>query len=62
MRPGFGDGGLSRVLKNPLLCRLLITVQMQGGERCEARDVLRPYVAGPRERANAADGPFSAAC
>ena len=34
---------------------------MQGGARCEARGVLRPYVAVPRERANAADGPFSAA-
>ncbi|MBI3082230.1 MAG: phage integrase N-terminal SAM-like domain-containing protein [Gemmatimonadetes bacterium] len=35
---------------------------MQGGARCEARGVLRLYVAASRERANAADGPFSAAC
>jgi len=34
---------------------------MQGGAECEARGVLWPYVAAPRERANAADGPFSAA-
>jgi hypothetical protein len=48
--------------KKPLVPRLLKKVQMQGGARCEARGVLRPYVAAPRERANAADGPFSAAC
>ena len=35
---------------------------MQGGARCEVRGVLGPYAAAPRERANAADGPFSAAC
>ena len=35
---------------------------MQGGARGEARGVLSPYVAAPRESANAADGPFSAAC
>jgi hypothetical protein len=42
--------------------RPLKRAQMQGGARCEVRDVLRPYVAAPRERANAAGGPFSAAC
>jgi hypothetical protein len=46
----------------PFSPRLLKKVQMQGGARCEARGVLEPYVAVPRERANAADGPFSAAC
>jgi hypothetical protein len=67
MRAG-GIGGakfgfiLSRVLKNTLLPRLLKKVQMQGGARGEVRGVLGPYVAVPRERANAADGPFSAAC
>jgi hypothetical protein len=50
------------MLKNPLLPRLLKKVQVQGGARGEARGVLGPYVAAPRERANAADGPFSAAC
>ena len=35
---------------------------MQGGARCEVRGVLSTYAAAPRERANAADGPFSAAC
>jgi hypothetical protein len=54
--------GFSRVLKNSLLPRLLKKVQMQGGARGEVRGVLGPYVAAPRERANAADGPFSAAC
>jgi hypothetical protein len=53
---------LNRLLKNPLSPRLLKKVQMQGGARCEVRGVLRMYVAAPRERANAADGPFSAAC
>jgi hypothetical protein len=52
----------SRLLNNPLSVRLLKKVQMQGGTRCEARDVLSTYVAAPRERDNAADGPFSAAC
>ena len=52
----------SRMRKNPLLPRLLKKVHMQGGARCEVRGVLSPYVAAPRERANAADGPFSAAC
>ena len=52
----------SRMRKNPLLPRLLKKVQMQGGARCEVRGVLSPYVAAPRERANAADGLFSAAC
>jgi hypothetical protein len=54
--------GFSRVLKNSLLPRLLKKVQMQGGVRGEVRGVLGPYVAAPRERANAADGHFSAAC
>ncbi len=53
---------LHGLLKNPFLCRPLKKVQMPGGARCEVRGVLRPYVAAPRERANAADGPFSAAC
>jgi hypothetical protein len=52
----------SRMLKNPFSPRLLKKVQMQGGARGAVRGVLRPYVAAPRERANAADGPFSAAC
>jgi phosphoserine phosphatase RsbU/P len=34
---------------------------MQGGARAEARGVRGVCVAAPRERANAADGPFSAA-
>jgi len=50
------------MLKNPFSPRLLKKVQMQGGVRCEVRGVLSPYVAVPRERADAADGPFSAAC
>jgi hypothetical protein len=50
------------MLKNPLLRRLRKKVQMQGGARGEVRGVLGVYVAAPRERANAADGPFSAAC
>jgi len=41
--------------------RLLKKVQMQGGARCEVRGVLGWYAATPRERTNAADGPFSAA-
>jgi hypothetical protein len=49
------------MLKNPLFRRLLKKAQVQGGARCEVRGVLGPYVAAPRERANAADGPFSAA-
>jgi hypothetical protein len=53
---------VSRMLKNPFLLRLLKKVQMQGGARCEVRGVLSLYVAAPREHANAADGPFSAAC
>jgi hypothetical protein len=51
----------SRMLKNSLLPRLLKKIQMQGGARGEGRGVLGPYVAAPRERANAANGPFSAA-
>jgi hypothetical protein len=54
--------GPNRILKHLSSLRLLKKVQMQGGPRCEARGVLRVYVAAPRERANAADGPFSAAC
>ena len=50
------------MLKNSLSSRLLKKVQMQGGTRCEVRGVLSPYAAAPRERANAADGPFSATC
>jgi len=50
------------MLKNSFTPRLLKKVQMQGGARCEVRGVLGPYAAAPRERANAADGPFSAAC
>jgi hypothetical protein len=50
------------MLKNPLSPRLLKKAQMQGGVQCEVRGVLSSYVAAPRERANAADGPFSAAC
>jgi hypothetical protein len=53
---------LNGMLKNSLSVRLLKKIQMQGGAGCEARDVLRTYVAAPRERDNAADGPFSAAC
>jgi hypothetical protein len=49
-------------MKNSLSRRLLKKVQMQGGKRCEVRGVLSAYVAAPRERANAADEPFSAAC
>jgi hypothetical protein len=48
--------------KNLFSPRLLKKVQMQGGARCEVRGVLSAYVAAPRERANTADGPFSAAC
>jgi hypothetical protein len=57
------------MLKNRFSPRLLKKVQMQGGVTHpegwvpgEARGVLSTYVAAPRERANAADGPFSAAC
>jgi hypothetical protein len=49
------------MLKDPFSPRLLKKVQMQGGKRWEVRGVLGPYAAAPRERANAADGPFSAA-
>jgi len=64
----------TRVLKNSLCPRLLKKVQMQGGVThqmgtrypsagwVQVRGVLGPYVAAPRERANAANGPFSAAC
>ena len=62
------------MLKNSLLPRLLKKAQMQGGVThqmgtrypsagwVQVRGVLGPYVAAPRERANAADGPISAAC
>jgi hypothetical protein len=50
------------MLKASLFTRLLKKGQMQGGARRAVRGVLGPYVAAPRERANAADGPFSAAC
>jgi hypothetical protein len=63
------------MLKHPFSPRLLKKVQMsfdrlrtlseaegQGEARCEARGVLPTYVAAPRERDNAAGGPFSAAC
>ena len=49
------------ILKSPCSTRPLKKAQMQGGVRCEARGVLRLYVAASRKRANAADGPFSAA-
>jgi hypothetical protein len=49
------------MLKSTFSYRPLKKVQVQGGARGEARGVLRSYVAAPRERANAADGPFSAA-
>jgi hypothetical protein len=52
----------NRTPKKPFLPRLLKKVQMQGGAGCEVRGVLGPYAAAPRERANTADGPFSAAC
>ena len=63
---------LSRVrgqyaLRFLLVPRLLKRVQLQGGARGEARGVPAPYVAAPHpssmgtRRANAADGPFSAA-
>ena len=60
-------GGSKTMLKNPFSPRLLKKVQMQGGAPIRwvpgaVRDVLSPYVAAPRERANAADGSFSAAC
>ena len=55
-------GRASRMLKNPSSPRLLKKAQMQGGAGCEVRGVLGPYAAAPRKRANAADGPFSAAC
>ncbi len=55
-------GELSRMLKDVLLGRPLKKVQMQGGARYGARAVLGSYVAAPRERGNAADGPFSAVC
>jgi len=55
-------------MKNSLSLRLLKKAQMQGGAThpldgypAEVRGVLGSYAAAPRERANAADGPFSAA-
>ena len=59
---------VSGLLKGPFVRRLLKKAQMQGGVTHlrwvpgEVRGVLGSYVAAPRERANAADGPFSAAC
>jgi len=57
------------MVKNPFFPRLLKKVQMQGGVThpegwvpSGVRGVLNTYVAAPRERANAGDGPFSAAC
>jgi hypothetical protein len=57
------------MLKNPFSIRLLKKAQMQGGVTHPegwvpgvVRGVLSSYVAAPRERANAAGGPFSAAC
>src|SRR5574337_2225565 len=55
------DAAPSTMLKYSLSPRLFKKVQVQGGARGEARGVLCPYVAAPRECANAADGPFSAA-
>ena len=49
------------ILKSTRSARPLKKAQTQGRARCEARGVLRVYVAASRERANAADGPFSAA-
>ena len=53
---------LNRLPKSPVFARLLKKAQVQGVARSEARGVLSTYVAAPRERGNAADGPFSAAC
>jgi len=57
------------MLNNSFSARLLKKVQMQGGAPgthplgwVQVRGVFGSYVATPRERANAADGPFSAAC
>jgi hypothetical protein len=50
------------MLKNSFSLRLLKKVYPQGGARGEVRGVLSAYAAAPRERDNAADGPFSAAC
>ena len=61
------------MLKNSYTPRLLKKVQMSrdfAGRRAgypsagwvQVRGVLGLYAAAPRERANAADGPFSAAC
>ncbi len=68
LRPAFPLVGASRQRKNSVSPRLLKKAQVQGGVThpcgwvpAVARGVLGPYVAAPRERANAADGPFSAA-
>jgi len=50
------------MLKTRFLFRLLKKAQMQGGAQCVVRGVLNAYAAAPRERYNAADGSFSAAC
>jgi len=52
----------NRMRPDSLALRLLKKVQMQGGKGGEVRGVLNTYVAAPRERANAAEGSFSAAC
>jgi hypothetical protein len=67
-RPG-GPVILSRMRKNSALPRLLKKVHVQGATPgthppgwVQARGVLSTYVAAPRERDNAAGGPFSATC
>jgi len=52
---------VSRIRENAFSPRPLKKVQMQGGKRGVVRGVLCPYAAASRERANAVDGPFSAA-
>jgi hypothetical protein len=51
-----------RMLRNSLSRRLLKKAQVQGGARCAERGVLGCTPQRARECANAADGPFSAAC
>jgi hypothetical protein len=57
----FASSANEQSTEKPASRRLLKKVQMQGGAGCALRGVLNPYVAAPRERTNAADGPFSAA-
>jgi len=58
---------LNTMLKHSSLPRLLKKVQIQGAARSDGyppqvgAGVLSTYVAAPREHANVADGPFSAA-